>query len=229
VTVGKDAVDNLRGAMMRLTKLGHSCVRLEQGDTTLVLDPGQLTEPEALDGADAVLISHEHFDHLDTDRVRAAARANPRLQIWTNRSVAGQLADLGASVHTVGQGDAFEIGGVQVQVYGEWHAVGHPDIPRVQNVGFLLDGAIFHPGDSFVVPEAWSAATLLVPTDAPWMRVGDMIDYVRELAPRRAYSIHDGFLNDAGLRLVDQGLAFLAQEHGGEYRRLKPGEGVDLD
>jgi L-ascorbate metabolism protein UlaG (beta-lactamase superfamily) len=42
-----------------------------------------MTEPEALDGADAVLITHEHFDHLDEGRVRAALDASPGLRVWT--------------------------------------------------------------------------------------------------------------------------------------------------
>ena len=36
---------------MYLTKLGHSCFRIESGGTTLVLDPGVWSDPNALDGA----------------------------------------------------------------------------------------------------------------------------------------------------------------------------------
>ena len=43
-----------------------------------------------------------------------------------------------------------------------------------------------------------------------------------------AYSVHDGFLNEAGLGLVDGLLGYLAEERGADIRRLKPGEGVDL-
>jgi hypothetical protein len=59
-----------------------------------------------------------------------------------------------------------------------------------------------------------------------------VIGYVREIAPQRAYSIHEGLLNDAGLGLVDGVLAGLAAERGSgtgsEIRRLAPGESVDL-
>ncbi|MDQ5862445.1 MAG: MBL fold metallo-hydrolase, partial [Actinomycetota bacterium] len=51
---------------MKLTKYTHACVRLEQDGRVLVLDPGTFSETEeALDGAQAVLITHEHGDHVD--------------------------------------------------------------------------------------------------------------------------------------------------------------------
>ena len=57
---------------MKMTKFTHSCVRFEQGGNVLVLDPGTFSEvEEALDGANAILVTHEHADHLDRDRVFA--------------------------------------------------------------------------------------------------------------------------------------------------------------
>ena len=50
---------------MRLTKLGHACVRLDKDGAVLVIDPGAVSDPGALAGANAVLITHEHFDHID--------------------------------------------------------------------------------------------------------------------------------------------------------------------
>lgn len=212
---------------MRLTKMGHACVRLEKDGATLVIDPGGLTEHDAVDGADAVLITHEHFDHLSADRLRRAVERNPGLGIWTNHSVAGQLEGLDGRVHTVGEGDAFSAAGFDVGVQGENHAVIHPDFPVVANIGFVIDGEVFHPGDAFTTPGA-SVGTLLVPTQAPWMKVSEMIDYVREVRPARAYSVHDGLLNEHGLGLVDGALSGRAEELGADCRRLEPGESADL-
>ena len=114
-----------------------------------------------------------------------------------------------------------------MDVFGELHAVVNPAWPRVANVGFLIDGRTFHPGDAYTVPET-DVETLLLPTNAPWLKASELIDYVAELSPRRAYSVHDGFLNEAGLDLVDGLLGYLAQERDADIRRLKPGEGVDL-
>ena len=107
---------------MELTKRGHACIVISDDDRRLVIDPGAFTEPEALDGAAAVLVTHEHPDHFQPDRLRAALDADPALEIWTNRSVAGQLEGLGGRVHVVGNGDTFTAAGFDVSVHGELHA-----------------------------------------------------------------------------------------------------------
>lgn len=213
---------------MRLTKFGHACVRLSKDGATLVIDPGTLTpEQDALAGADAVLVTHEHLDHFDAARLRRAAADRPGMTIWTCREVAGSLADLGDRVRVVGHGDAVTVAGFEVEVHGERHAVIHPDIPPVANVGFLVDDEVFHPGDAFTVPDR-PVPTLMVPTSAPWLKVAEVIDYLREVAPARAYSVHDGLLNEAGLGLVDQQLGREAERAGTDVRRLVPGESVEV-
>ena len=149
---------------MKLTKLIHACVRLEKGDSVLVIDPGSFSEESALDGADAVLITHEHFDHLDPDRLRGAAQANPSLEIWTNESVAAQLTDVPAKVQVVRHGDAFDTAGFGVKVFGERHAPVHPDIPIIPNTGFLVDEEVFYPGDALTAPGVEVPTLLVRPT-----------------------------------------------------------------
>jgi len=211
---------------MRLTKMGHSCVRLDQDGRTLVIDPGGYSEQDAAAGADAVLITHEHPDHLDQDRLRAAIGGRPGLEVWTNPLVAEALGGLGVPVHAVGHGDAFTAAGVDVQAHGELHGAVHPDIPVTRNVGFLVDGAVFHPGDSFTVPGVPLAA-LLVPINAPFLKMAEAIDYVREVDPTHAFAMHDGMLNDRGLSLVDRVMGGLA-DVGPRFRRLVPGESQEL-
>lgn len=211
---------------MRITKFGHACIRIEHDSHVLVVDPGAFTEREAVQGATAVLITHEHFDHLDVERTKRALAEDGDLQVWTNRAVAEQL-DAGQQVHVVGHGDAFTAAGFDVQAHGEWHAVIHPDIPQITNVGFLVDGQVFHPGDALTAPGV-PVPTLLVPLHAPWSTTGELIDYLREVAAPRAYAIHDGLLNDAGLMV---GANFLGENGPGtpsSYARLAPGESVTL-
>jgi L-ascorbate metabolism protein UlaG (beta-lactamase superfamily) len=211
---------------MRLTKLGHSCVRLERDGRVLVIDPGVFSEPDAAVGAEAVLITHEHVDHLEEGRLRSAIDANPALEVWTNPSVARSLDGLGAPVHPVGHGDAFTAAGFEVQAHGEDHATIHPDIPVVRNVGFLVGGEVFHPGDSFTVPGT-PVATLFVPVHAPWLKVSEAIDYIREVRPERARALHDGMLNDRGLGLTERIFGGDMVDVGAPFRRLVPGEDDD--
>ena len=212
---------------MRLTKLVHSCVRLEKDGATLVIDPGIWSGPDALAGASAVLVTHEHVDHLDADALRAALAADPGLEVWTNGAVAAQFADLGGRVHEVRHGDVITPAGFDVHVYGEQHAVIHSDIPVIPNTGFAVDGAIFHPGDSFTVPQD-RVPTVLIPVSAPWLKFAEVIDYVRAVAPDQGYTMHDAILSPRGDALVGNLLAATAKPGAGPVTRLEPGTSVDL-
>jgi len=212
---------------MELTKHGHACVALRDGDRSLVIDPGVFTDPVALEGAGAVLITHEHADHFEPQRLRAALDADPALEIWTNKSVAAVLEGAGARVHVVGNGDAVTVAGFEVHVHGELHAEIHPEITRIANIGFLVDGQVFHPGDALTVPDE-PVATLLLPMHAPWSRTADLIDYVRAVHADQAFAVHDGLLNEAGLGVV----AGLLGERGPgtptPFSRLAPGDTAEL-
>ncbi|MET9297114.1 MBL fold metallo-hydrolase [Streptomyces sp. NPDC003077] len=212
---------------MQLTKFGHACVRVEKDGRRLVVDPGGLTEPQALEDVDAVLVTHEHFDHFSEEALRKAAERNPALRIWTNTSVARRLDGLGARVTAVGEGAAFTAAGFDVKVYGTWHAPIHPDIPRIGNIGFLVDDALFHPGDALTVPDA-TVDTLLLPVHGPWSATGQLIDYVRAVAPRRSYAIHDGALSDVGTAMIEGFLGDNGPGVGAPYHRLTAGASIEL-
>jgi L-ascorbate metabolism protein UlaG (beta-lactamase superfamily) len=213
---------------MQLTKFSHSCVRLDDGDRSLVLDPGVFSEVEqALDGAGGVLITHEHPDHLDADRVRAAAARDPRLRIWAPASVASSLGDLGEQVVAVGPGESFSPVGFAVRTFGGQHAVIHPTIPVIANVAYLVEDAVYHPGDSLIVPPV-PVQVLLAPIHAPWSKTAEVIDFVVSVRAARAFQIHDALLNDTGIGFVEGHVSRIGAEHGSEYRHLKPTESVDV-
>ncbi|GAA3749137.1 MBL fold metallo-hydrolase [Salinactinospora qingdaonensis] len=211
---------------MRLTKFGHACVRLDKDGRAIVIDPGKMTpEPEAMAGAEAVLITHEHFDHVDTERLHAAVADAPELTVYTCPGTARHLSGLEDRVRVVGAGDTFSVAGFEVRAVGEKHHPSHPDMEPVDNVGFLVDGEVFHPGDALTVLDV---PTLLVPGQAPWLTVPDLIGYLRAVRPRRAFAVHDGLLNEWGLMVLDSVLASEATGLDTEIRRLLPTESVEL-
>ncbi|GHB74193.1 MBL fold metallo-hydrolase [Streptomyces cirratus] len=210
---------------MKLTKRLHSCVQLEKDGRVLVIDPGAFSEPDAGLGADVLLVTHEHPDHYEEGRLRAALDANPGAALWTLRSVAEKLAgSYPGRVHTVGHGDAFEAAGFDVRVHGELHAEIHPDMSRITNVGYLVDGSLFHPGDALTVPGV-PVDTLMLPVHAPWNKIAEVIDYLREVKPRRAIDIHDAYLADLARPVYDNVLGALG---GTDHGRLTAGEARDL-
>ena len=174
-----------------------------------------------------MLITHEHFDHLNPDGLRAALAADHGLQVWANASVAGQFAEFAGRVHAIEHGDTFGAEGFDVAVYGQEHALLHRDIPLVANTGFMIDGEVFHPGDALTIPED-AVSTLLLPVNAPWLKLSDMIDYARAVDAERGYAIHDGLLNERGLGVLGNWLPLATGPGGGTITRVEPGSVIDL-
>jgi len=214
---------------MRLTKYSHSCVRFDNGRDTLVIDPGVFSEVGlALEGAQAVLITHEHADHLNAPALLEAARANAAMRIWAPAAVAATLTELGDRVTTVSAGESFDAGGFAVSTFGGLHALIHPLLgPPVANIGYLIEGAVYHPGDSFMVPPA-PVETLLVPIHAPWSKIGEVLDFVAAVRARRAFQIHDALLNDRGSGLVDTHVGRISAMYGTTYTRLAAATTVEV-
>ena len=208
---------------MRVTKYTHSCLRIDSGHSILVVDPGVFSERAALTGADAVLITHEHFDHLDVDALADTLAGRPELRIFAHADVLPKLSAFSDVVTAVAPGEEFQAAGFTVTAYGGEHAVIHPEIPRIANLAYLIadaDDSIFHPGDSFTVPEGAVVETLFVPLNAPWMKLAESIDFVRAVKPRRAYALHDALLNEMGAKVSDGHLERLS---GTDYAHVAPG------
>ncbi|MDF9716754.1 MBL fold metallo-hydrolase [Nocardioides sp. ChNu-153] len=211
---------------MRITKFGHACVRISEGGSSVVVDPGAFTEREAVEGATAVLVTHEHADHLDVEHLRATDAP-----IWTigavARAIASQAPDVAERVVVVAPGEAFDASGVAVRAVGEKHAVIHPDYDRFDNSGYLLEVGgrrVFHPGDALTGPGE-PVDVLLAPVSAPWLRIGDAVDFAREVGAPTSLAIHDRVYSDLGLGMADQHFRALLGE-GQEWVRLP--DGADL-
>ena len=211
-------------ASVRITHFGHSCVLLETGSARLLFDPGVFSAGfESLRDLDAVLITHLHADHLDTDRLPALVAANPGAALVVDPGSAEETAKLGLTAQRVAPGEALTLGGAAVAVVGGEHAVIHPSVPMPPNTGYVVDdGAFYHPGDSLHVP-GQRVDVLGLPTAAPWLKTGEAIDFLRAVGPRVAVPIHEGLLNETGLRLTYGWFSRMAPD-GGEVRVLTPRE-----
>jgi L-ascorbate metabolism protein UlaG (beta-lactamase superfamily) len=213
---------------MRLTKLGHSCLLVEEGSTRLLLDPGSLSAGfEELEGLAAVLFTHQHADHLDQQRLRGLLDRNPRARVVSDPGSAEPLGQAGVEVEVVADGQELDVGGVGVRVAGRDHAVIHPDIPVVPNVGYLVGGRLFHPGDAFTRP-GQAVEVLAVPAAAPWLKVAEPIDYLRAVRPKVAVPVHDQVLSAAGRSIHYRQLEQLGAKEGTTLRSLDDGAPVEL-
>ena len=179
---------------MQITHFGHACLLVQTGSARLLLDPGAFSSGfGSLRDLTAVLITHQHLDHLDLDRLPALLDANPDAALVADPASAGDLASRGLDARTVRPGERLDLGGTVVETVGGEHAVIHPDIPVIPNVGYLVDDTLLHPGDSLHVPDR-PVDVLAIPTGAPWLKAGEAVDYLRAVAPRLAIPIHEAVL-----------------------------------
>ncbi|WP_019630319.1 MBL fold metallo-hydrolase [Actinomadura atramentaria] len=202
---------------MKITHFGHACVLVEtDGGGRVLLDPGTYaTGFEDVTGLDAVLITHEHPDHADLDRLPALLAANPGARLVADAGTGAKLAEAGLDHRVASDGDKLDLGAAAVRVVGGQHAVIHPDLPGLVNNGYVIDGAVYHPGDALAAPPD-AVGVLLVPAGGPWMKAAEGIDYLRAVRPDVAVPIHQ-----AGLADVHQTL------HYNLFRGLGP-DGTEL-
>lgn len=213
---------------MRITKLEHAAFILEKDGAKLVVDPGSFSRPlPDASGVAAVVITHEHGDHWDAPHLQAVVDANPGVPIYGPQGV--KDAAQGFDVTAVAAGDTAQAGPFALEFFGGRHAVIHSSIPLVDNVGVSVDGgAVYYPGDSFTVPEGVEVDVLATPSSAPWLKVGEVIDYVLAVKPRRAFPTHEMINSDLGKQMASARIGWAAEQNGGSLLDIAVGDTVEL-
>jgi L-ascorbate metabolism protein UlaG (beta-lactamase superfamily) len=190
---------------MRITHLGHSCLLVDIGGQRILIDPGGFS-PGIVDvtGIGVILVTHQHPDHVDLQRLPAVLEANPQARMYAEPQAAALMEEAGiAAEHTVA-GEALAFGRVQVTPIGEMHALINEALPRVGNLGVVLrsegEPSLFHPGDAYDA-EPGQVDILALPLNAPWAASRDTMAFARRISPRVCIPIHDALLSDVGRRL----------------------------
>jgi L-ascorbate metabolism protein UlaG (beta-lactamase superfamily) len=212
---------------MKLTKYEHACLILEKAGSTLVIDPGSFTMPLAdLDNVVGIVVTHEHADHWTPEQLARLLDRNPEARILGPAGVATAATE--ATVEVVAAGDEVEVGPFGLKFFGEKHAVIHESIPVIDNVGVLVEETLYYAGDSYTVPEGVEVDTLAAPAGAPWLKVGEVMDYVISVKPKRVFPVHEAGLSQIGRNMVNGRLEWAAQQGGGELFVLEAGESSEI-
>ena len=212
---------------MKITRFEHSAFVLTEAGNELVVDPGGFTAPlPPFESVAGVFVSHSHPDHLSLDQLNAIRQRNPRAPIFGSAQVAEEAASLAPK--TVRAGERASAGPFRLEFVGSTHAEILSALPRIENVGVLVNGVVFYPGDSFSAPPA-RVDVLVVPVAAPWLRIADLEEYVGLIKPRRIVPVHTGVLSENGRLLTGRLVAQIAANAGAELLELEPGESAELN
>lgn len=212
---------------MQLTHLGHACLLVEEGGQRILVDPGSFSELDGLRGLTAVVVTHQHPDHLDPRRGPDLLRANPDARVLVEAQTADVLAGegLGGRLERLEPGGQVDLDPVALRPVGEQHAVIHPWVDRIGNTGVVLEApgapVLFHPGDALDA-EPGAVDVLAVPVNAPWGKVSETLEFVRRIAPRQGVvPVHDGLLNDTGRSMYLKHIGDFGAEGGVEVLDLR--------
>jgi L-ascorbate metabolism protein UlaG (beta-lactamase superfamily) len=211
---------------VKVTKYEHAALVVESADRKLVIDPGNFLTPPDFANTAAVVITHEHADHWTPENLRRILEISPDAAIYGPQGVA--TAAEGFDVHVVADGDEVEAGPFTLRFFGAKHNEIHSSLPIVDNVGVLVNGELFYPGDSYTVPDGVAVGTLAAPVGAPWLKIGEAMDYVLAVHPKRAFYAHDMTLSVAGRTMQADRLKWATEQNGGTWMPLEVGESIDL-
>jgi L-ascorbate metabolism protein UlaG (beta-lactamase superfamily) len=184
---------------MKITKLGHCCLLIEINGVRFLTDPGNYTTLQnEIKNIDAVVISHEHTDHLHIESVKAILENNPEAIIISNGSAGKILEKENISYVKIADGEEYKINGVVISGHGQKHAPIYQDYEQIENTGYFFDlpelgKNLFYPGDAFTKLDQ-AIDILAFPIAGPWLNIEQAMDYVLETKPRVAIPVHDGGL-----------------------------------
>ena len=210
---------------MKIRKHEHAFLEITKNEKTILIDPGVYSKelPE-LGKVEALVLTHIHDDHSYLPHIQKIKAQNPGIKIFGPAEVAAKLE--GIEVTTCYHGDSYEVSGFRLDFFGDLHKEIHRSIPLIQNLGVMVDELLYYPGDSYTIPET-QVELLACPSAAPWMKIGDLMDFLEAVRPRRTFPTHNAILSDFGHSLQNDRIQQVVEQHGGVFEYLKPGMSLD--
>ena len=211
---------------MEITKYSHAALVIEENGKRLVIDPGNYSEDlTKTKDVVAIVVTHAHDDHCGEEQLRGLVKTNPEVKLFGTSEVAKRLPEL--NITTVYHGDFYEVEHFTLEFFGDLHQEIHHSIPLIQNTAVMVNDSLYYAGDSYTPPDK-KVEILACPTSAPWLRIGDVMDYLTVVRPQKCFPTHNALLSDKGHSLQNGRVKQVVESFGGEFRYLEPGQSWQL-
>ena len=175
-----------KGDLMKITKLGHSCVLVETEDRVGLFDPGVWSDRELIDRiehVDRIVYTHEHPDHFDVEILKSLVDRFPQAHVVCNDSIREKIEDAAVEVTIREETQCTR------KFKSPHERLPIPGVEAPPENGYHFKEVFTSPGDSHSFTE--TKKVLAMPFIAPWGKTGDAINKVIELKPEYVLPIHD--------------------------------------
>lgn len=217
---------------MKITKFEHSCLLIENGDRALAIDPGEFSKSfKASPEIDALVITHEHPDHYNPEKVAEIIAQNPNVVIFTTHKVEQEIRekfDLSdQQIIVVENGQKSQIGTFDLEFFGRDHAEIVDGVVPCDNFGIVVNNLLAYAGDSFVAPPI-RPQVLAVPASAPWLKIYESMQFIAKTKPTQVFPTHNALLSPIGEGISCNWLRKSCEENGVEFIDLQPGDAIEV-
>jgi len=171
---------------VQITKLGHSCVLVKTENRIAIFDPGVWSthfKIDEIEHIDRIVITHEHGDHFDIDKIKQLADKFPDSHLVSNQEVAAKAKAAGIKLmHR-------EETRCTVKFTSSHEQLPIPSVTAPDQNGYHFDQSFTSPGDSHSFSE--TMGVLAMPLIAPWGNTRDAVNKILELKPEYVLPVHD--------------------------------------
>jgi len=185
------------GGLLVITFIGHSSLMFNYQDRNIFIDPvSQVADFSGFPKADAILVTHDHGDHLDAETIKSLTKEGT--EVFMTKLCQKKLP--GGKVF--GNGEFLIAAGVPVEVVAAYNIVskrgnGIPYHPKGDGNGYVLKFGqfkVYVPGDTELIPEMSKLKDidiLFLPVAEPYtMPVGMAAEAARMINPKILYPYH---------------------------------------
>jgi L-ascorbate metabolism protein UlaG (beta-lactamase superfamily) len=175
---------------MKIEYFAESCFCIELNNLLIYTDPFEI--PSNAKKADIILVSHDHYDHLEEQSVKNIKDAKTAVICPSSctkiRTTAG---------NSLKPWDSVEIKGIKIQAVPAYNPAKRYHPKSNQYLGYIFtDGktTIYHAGDTDIIPEMSKISNIdyaLIPVgDTYTMNFAEAIECLKIIKPKNVIPMH---------------------------------------